>query len=233
MERTMKTRMDRPRDENARMRRSTGAWLIRKELPVGRPKPPAPSPPPGGVNTPGGSTGGGMICPGTDRTSGTAAAAVVAAREIGRRLAEGEAGARAILMPGAGGAGAVDETALESPAQRVLRKPSALGGKSIYLTVIEGDLKGKSFDITGIGTYTIGRKECDIVLDDDKVSRKHASVVIIREGQYAVQDLASRNGTFVNGVRLTRRNVQHNDLIRVGNTTLRFTVFDGPVPVET
>ena len=233
MERTMKTRMDRPRDENARMRRSTGAWLIRKELPVGRPKPPAPSPPPGGVNTPGGSTGGGMICPGTDRTSGTAAAAVVAAREIGRRLAEGEAGARAILMPGAGGAGAVDETALESPAQRVLRKPSALGGKSIYLTVIEGDLKGKSFDITGIGTYTIGRKECDIVLDDEKVSRKHASVVIIREGQYAVQDLASRNGTFVNGVRLTRRNVQHNDLIRVGNTTLRFTVFDGPVPVET
>jgi len=233
MERTMRTRVDRPRDENARMRRSTGAWLIRKELPVGRPKPPAPSPPPGGINTPGGSTGGGMICPGTDRTRGTAAAAVVAAREIGRRLAEGAAGARAILMSGAGGAGAVDETALESPAQRVLRKPSALGGKSIYLTVIEGDLKGKSFDITGIGTYTIGRKECDIVLDDEKVSRKHASVVIIREAQYAVQDLASRNGTFVNGVRLTRRNVQHNDLIRVGNTTLRFTVFDGPVPVET
>ena len=27
--------------------------------------------------------------------------------------------------------------------------------------------------------------------------------------------------------------VQHNDLVRVGNTTLRFTVFDGPVPVET
>ena len=230
MERTMRTPMDRAKDQNAKVRRSTGAWLIRKELPVGRPKPPARPPSPGGINTPGGTTGGGMICPGTDRTRGTASAgAVVAAREIGRRLAEGEAGARALLVSGAG---AVDETALESPAQRVLRKPSALGGKSIYLTVIEGDLKGKSFDITGIGTYTIGRKECDIVLDDDKVSRKHASVVIIRERQYAVQDLASRNGTFVNGVRLTRRNVQHNDLIRVGNTTLRFTVFDGPVPVE-
>jgi FHA domain-containing protein len=205
MERMMRTPMDRLDDESPRARRSTGAWLIRKELPVGRPKPPARPPTPGGINTPGGSTGGGMICPGTDRTRGAAAA---------------------------GGAGAVDETALESPAQRVLRKPSALGGKSIYLTVIEGDLKGKSFDITGIGTYTIGRQECDIVLDDEKVSRKHASVVIIREGQYAVQDLASRNGTFVNGVRLTRRNVQHNDLIRVGNTTLRFTVFDGPVPVQ-
>jgi FHA domain-containing protein len=225
--------MNRLKDENPRVRRSTGAWLIRKELPVGRPKPPARPPSPGGTNTPGGATGGGMICPGTDRTGGTSAAeAVVAAREIGRRLAEGAAGARAFLLAGAGGAGAVDETALESSAQKVLRKPSALGGKSIYLTVIEGDLKGKSFDITGIGTYTIGRKECDIVLDDEKVSRKHASVVIIRESQYAVQDLASRNGTFVNGIRLTRRNVQHNDVIRVGNTTLRFTVFDGPVPVE-
>jgi hypothetical protein len=195
--------------------RSTGAWLIRKERPQSPPKPPKRPPSPGGINAPGGSAGGGMICPGTDPARRPAAAATA---DEGILLADG--------------AGAIDETALESPAQRVLRKPSALGGKSIYLTVIEGELKGNSFDVTGIGTYTIGRKECDIVLDDEKVSRKHASVVIIREGQYAVQDLASRNGTFVNGVRLTRRNVQHNDLIRIGNTTLRFTVFDGPLPVE-
>jgi len=127
---------------------------------------------------------------------------------------------------------AFDETALETPAQKTLRKPSALGGKSIHLMVMEGRDKGRSFDITGIGTYTIGRTECDVILEDDKISRKHASVVIIRQDQYAVNDLASRNGTFINGARLTRRNLQHNDLIRVGNTTLRFTVFDGPVPVE-
>ena len=198
------------------MRRTTGAWLIRKEKPLGPSKPPKRPPAPGGINAPGGSAGGGMICPGTDPARRPAAGAVDTIRMAG----------------GPGGAGAVDETALESPAQRVLRKPSALGGKSIHLTVIEGELKGKSFDLTGIGTYTIGRKECDIVLEDEKVSRKHASVVIIRENQYAVQDLASRNGTFVNGVRLTRRNLQHNDLIRIGSTTLRFTVFDGPVPVE-
>jgi FHA domain-containing protein len=194
-----------------------GAWMIRKELPVGKPKPPAGPPSPGGVNTPGGATGGGMICPGIQPP---------------RRGAGRVAGPDGLVAADAGGSGAIDETALESPAQRVLRRPSALGGKSIYLTVVEGGMKGESFDVTGIGTYTIGRKECDIVLDDEKVSRKHASIVIIREGQYAVQDLASRNGTFVNGVRLTRRNVQHNDLIRVGDTTLRFTVFDGPVPVQ-
>ena len=226
-----------------RMRRSTGSWLIRKEKPVNPQRPPKRPPSPDGINAPGGSAGGGMICPGTDPTRRPAAGTVEeAAREMSRRLSAGARGAEtflagraaeeALLAGDAGGAGAIDETALESPAQRVLRKPSALGGKSIYLTVIEGDLKGKSFDVTGIGTYTIGRKDCDIILDDERVSRKHASVVIIREAQYAVQDLASRNGTFVNGVRLTRRNLQHNDLVRIGNTTLRFTVFDGPLPVE-
>ena len=198
---------------NRTAKENPGAWMIRKELPVGKPKPPAAPPSPAGVNTP----GGGMICPGSQPP---------------RRGAGRAARPWPLLATGAGGSGAIDETALESPAQRVLRRPSALGGKSIYLTVVEGDTKGQSFDVTGIGTYTIGRKECDIVLDDEKVSRKHASIVIIREGQYAVQDRASRNGTCVNGVRLTRRNVQHNDLIRVGDTTMRFTVFDGPVPVQ-
>ena len=205
-----------PDDGTRTARLSTGAWLIRKEIPSGRPKPPARPPAPGGINAPGGTPGGGMNCPGGGQTGGVAGAAEVAA---GNALA-------------AGAADPVEQTALESPASKTLKRPSALGGKSMHLTVIEGDMKGKSFDVTGIGTYTIGRKECDIVLDDEKVSRKHASIVIIREGQYAVQDLASRNGTFVNGVRLTRRNLQHNDLIRVGNTTMRFTVFDGPVPVE-
>jgi len=211
----MNTSTPRTSDPTPRMRHSTGAWLIRKEKPLPPSKPPARPPAPGGINAPGGTSGGGsMICPGTDGT---------------RRPATG---ARVRFSAGPAGGGAIDETSLESPVQKILRRPSALGGKSIYLTVIEGDLKGKSFDITGLGTYTIGRRDCDIVLDDEKVSRKHASIIIVQIDKYSVQDLASRNGTFVNGVRLTRRNIQHNDLIRIGNCTLRFTVFDGPVPVE-
>ncbi len=220
----MSTSTTRTIDPTPRNRRSTGAWLIRKEMPRPPSKPPVRPPPSGGINAPGGSTGSGsMICPGAGDARRPAAS------RIGQAAARLAASAGTLL---AGGAGAIDETALESSAQKVLRKPSALGGKSIYLTVIEGDLKGKSFDITGIGTHTIGRRDCDIVLDDEKVSRKHASIIVVQADKYAVQDLASRNGTFVNGVRLSRRNIQHNDLIRIGNTTLRFTVFDGPVPVE-
>lgn len=169
--------------------------LLRKESPAPPAKPPAKPSNPGGLRTPGTTSGGSkMIC-----------------------LSASEA---------------ADQTLLETPAQKTLRKPGALGGKSMHLTVVEGEDKGASFDVTGVGTYTIGRKECDVVLNDEKVSRKHASIIVVSGEQYAVADLASRNGTFVNGVRLTRRNLTHNDLVRVGNTTLRFTVFDGPVPLE-
>jgi len=181
--------------------------MIRKEKPVPGPRPPARPPSPKGVQVPGrGGTSGGMSCPGTSGENRP------------RRDAQA--------------AEAAEQTVMESAAGKVLRKPSHLGGKSIHLTVVEGEDKGKTFDITGLGTYTIGRKECDIVLNDEKASRKHASIIIAREDQFAVADLASKNGTFVNGVRLTRRNLQHNDLVRVGNSTLRFTVFNGPVPVE-
>lgn len=197
--------------------------FIRKERPIHGPKPPVRPPAPSGVRVPGGGTSSpSMICPGQDRKPGSTRA------EAASAPSPAGFGARVLYA----GQPAVDETLLESPAQKMLRKPSALGGKSIHIQVMDGDDKGKAFDITGLGTYVIGRKDCDIALDDEKVSRKHASIIIASVGHYAVQDLASRNGTFVNGVRLSRRNIDHNDLIRVGNTTLRFTVFDGPVALE-
>ncbi len=179
--------------------------LIRKEKPQPPPRPPSGPATPAGIQAPGAGAPGGAICPGSGlKLDGALAAA----------------------------AEAIEETVLETPAKKTLRKPGVLGGKSLHLTIVEGPDAGRSFDVTGVGTYTIGRRECDVVLNDERVSRKHASIIIVRADQYAVTDLASRNGTYVNGIRLTRRNLQHNDLVRIGNTTLRFTVFDGPVPVE-
>ena len=183
-----------------------GVFLIRKEKPLPRPKPPT-KPTPSGIQAPGAAAPSGtIVC--IEPAMTDAAISLMGSEE------------------------AIEETVLESAAQKMLRKPSAMGGKSIHLTIMEGPDTGRTFDITGIGTYTVGRRDCDIMLDDEKISRKHASIIIVRADQYAVSDLASRNGTFVNGARLSRRNIQHNDLIRVGNTTLRFTVFDGPVQVE-
>jgi pSer/pThr/pTyr-binding forkhead associated (FHA) protein len=126
---------------------------------------------------------------------------------------------------------AVQETALENPIQKTLKQPAPFGSKVIHLSVIEGETKGVSYNITGISTYTIGRYDCDIVLSDEKVSRKHTSISVVRVDKFTVTDLASCNGTFVNGTRTTSQELKHNDLIRIGDTTFRFTVFDGPIPV--
>jgi DNA-binding SARP family transcriptional activator len=69
----------------------------------------------------------------------------------------------------------------------------------------------------------IGRaSQSDIVLDDGQVSGTHA--LLERVGAaWSVRDLGSRNGTFVNGSRVTgERVLRQQDELRVGATTLRF-----------
>jgi hypothetical protein len=59
----------------------------------------------------------------------------------------------------------------------------------------------------------------DIVVDSLSVSREHARLV--RDGGIFVEDLASRNGTFVNGQRVQRARVGVGDRIRLGAIELR------------
>ena len=52
------------------------------------------------------------------------------------------------------------------------------------------------------GRAIMGRHpDCDIVLDAGAVSRQHAQITCI-DGEYFVEDLHSRNGTFVNGTQI-------------------------------
>jgi hypothetical protein len=71
---------------------------------------------------------------------------------------------------------------------------------------------------------TLGRApENDLVLDSDEfASVQHARIEPRRDGVW-VEDLDSTNGTFVNGVKLTRpRKLASGDVIRVGETDLRY-----------
>lgn len=67
----------------------------------------------------------------------------------------------------------------------------------------------------------VGRStEADIVLSDSKVSRLHCGVRI-DNGVAMVKDLGSRNGTFVNAVRIEAPTPLHpGDHIRIGDTLL-------------
>ena len=60
----------------------------------------------------------------------------------------------------------------------------------------------------------------DIVLDDRRVSRKHAEVRL-RLGRYTLYDLQSTNGTYVNGRRVAEKVLDDGDKISVPGTTSR------------
>jgi len=95
------------------------------------------------------------------------------------------------------------------------------------LTVLTGTAAGQMFKLQ-TGTSLIGRAHnAEIRLTDDGVSRQHASLRYDGKSMW-VSDLDSRNGTFVNGTRLTELvQLKDGDKIQVGRTTvLRFAYHD-------
>lgn len=77
-------------------------------------------------------------------------------------------------------------------------------------------------DIRLAASTTVGRDEgSNVVVNDQAVSRQHARVRLER-GHYVLYDLASSSGTYVNGRRVQRQTLEDDDVIRVGQTQLRF-----------
>ncbi len=71
--------------------------------------------------------------------------------------------------------------------------------------------------------------EADVRVNDTQVSRQHARLSTSLKGdaeEYFVQDLDSRNGTFLNGRRIRREKLANGDKITIGDTILRFDLLD-------
>jgi hypothetical protein len=97
------------------------------------------------------------------------------------------------------------ETAHVQPARFVLETGGA---------VLETHLLGP--------TATVGRTpENQVVVPTREVSRRHASVELTAEG-YALTDLDSGNGTYVNDERITRCLLKEGDRVRFGDVVLVF-----------
>jgi Protein of unknown function (DUF3662)/FHA domain len=72
----------------------------------------------------------------------------------------------------------------------------------------------------------IGRDpQNDVVLDDRRVSRKHAEVRL-RLGRYTLYDLQSTNGTYVNGRRVAEKVLEDGDKISIGGLEIVFRSVD-------
>jgi hypothetical protein len=68
---------------------------------------------------------------------------------------------------------------------------------------------------------TVGRNpEADVFLDNPGVSRDHLKLEMTSRGFYAVEDLGSANGTFLNDQPIKREYLMNNDVVRVGKFSL-------------
>lgn len=74
--------------------------------------------------------------------------------------------------------------------------------KAHTLAVVAGPLQGSHMEIASLEEFTVGRAgDNDFQLGDDYASSRHARL-FRRGSDWFVEDLDSRNGTFVNGVRI-------------------------------
>ncbi len=101
---------------------------------------------------------------------------------------------------------------------------------SEFLLVEVSPNKGARYDVGG--DAVIGRENCEIEIPDGEVSRRHASIAI-RNGKVEIEDLGSRNGTFVNEHKLDgAQQLRTGDRVRVGETVLQLEAARPPTPPE-
>lgn len=89
------------------------------------------------------------------------------------------------------------------------------------LLLLTGPSAGLRYEVAT--EATLGRSpSCEIPLEDSKVSRRHAKIVV-SEGQARVTDLGSRNGTVVNGEKIDGEAILlPGDRLQVGDSTILF-----------
>ena len=102
------------------------------------------------------------------------------------------------------------------------------------LVIAEGKEAGREFVFDQM-SVVIGRiSECDVILYDPGVSRKHAR--IFAEGEiYFVEDMGSSNGTKVNGTIIKKKQLTDGDALSLGPVVFNFsaTYLEEPEPPKT
>jgi len=101
-----------------------------------------------------------------------------------------------------------------------------LGEGQGILVIMRGPGAGSRFaldrDIVSAGRHP----ESDIFLDDVTVSRRHAEILRRGEG-YAVRDVGSLNGTYLNRERIEEAPLANGDEVQVGRFKLVFLAATG------
>ena len=116
-----------------------------------------------------------------------------------------------------------DTTHVSKPPQPVAPRPSE---ECPYIVVLAGSNVGEMYKIAG-EEMVLGRGGgADVRLVDEGISRFHCRIRP-EDGHVVVEDLQSRNGTFLNGKRVCASKLEDGDKIQIGRTTvLKFSFHD-------
>ncbi len=122
------------------------------------------------------------------------------------------------------------ETTVSPVAEAVVAEDRSDGGTRVFeipvvrapevvIEVREPGRAARRIPVSG-APIRIGRApECELVLKDSRVSRRHARLHA-RDGVLVLTDLGSTNGTLVNGHRVTELVLGAGDRIQIGETSL-------------
>jgi len=87
-----------------------------------------------------------------------------------------------------------------------------------------------TYELTA-GSHTIGRSlTCDLTIREATLSRKHARIWRIDQDQITVEDLKSKNGTFVDDMRIQRQPLRTKSILRLGD--IRFALYGSEPKVD-
>jgi len=96
------------------------------------------------------------------------------------------------------------------------------------LISVYGPTPGTVYPIDG--ELVIGRADdASITVQDDRVSRHHTRLTVRGPESVHVEDLGSKNGTWVNGHRVTTAELKNGDTLQVGNETVFHFVYRDPI----
>jgi len=115
----------------------------------------------------------------------------------------------------------MSQTATPTLIMRPNEDGHSLSIQKCKLLVVSGPLTGREFFIhTEMFTLGSGRNN-DLIINDATVSRRHCEINLTTDG-YAIRDLGSTNGTYVQGVRIQSAFLDTGSEFQLGETRLVF-----------
>lgn len=109
-----------------------------------------------------------------------------------------------------------------NPTLKLKREPPSFA----WLVLVDGVHAGHIFNLHPDATVIGRESSCDIVVDDPSISRQHAKIRVVegddKKKHFILHDLATENGTLLNGEEVDKCELEDGDQVVVGQTRFVF-----------